>query len=76
MKKYHSFSSREFFDDEKVQESIGTRGLRVMELASLDVKVIKGLYPSKVFLMWEDSRSYPDPVKYWGHCASNWYLIF
>jgi pyruvate,orthophosphate dikinase len=42
MKKYHSFSSREFIDDEKTQESIGVRGLRVMELASLGAPILPG----------------------------------
>jgi len=42
MKKYHSFSSTEFFDDPKIQESIGIRGLRVMELASLGAPILPG----------------------------------
>jgi pyruvate,orthophosphate dikinase len=42
MKKYHSFSSREFIDDEKIQDSIGIRGLRVMELASLGAPILPG----------------------------------
>jgi len=42
MKKYHSFSSREFIGDEKIQESIGIRGLRVMELASLGAPILPG----------------------------------
>ncbi len=42
MKKYHSFSSTEFIDDPKTQETIGNRGMRVMELASLGAPILPG----------------------------------
>jgi pyruvate,orthophosphate dikinase len=42
MKKYHSFSSTEFIDDPKIQDVIGIRGMRVMELASLGAPILPG----------------------------------
>jgi len=46
MKKYHSFSSTEFIDDPKTQETIGNRGMRVMELASLGAPILPGFIVS------------------------------
>jgi pyruvate,orthophosphate dikinase len=46
MKKYHLFSSTEFIDDPKTQETIGIRGTRVMELASLGAPILPGFIVS------------------------------
>ena len=42
MKNYHSFSSTEFIDDPKIEDVIGIRGMRVMELASLGAPILPG----------------------------------
>jgi pyruvate,orthophosphate dikinase len=42
MKKYHSFSSTEFIDDPSIQDTVGIRGMRVMELASLGAPILPG----------------------------------
>ncbi len=42
MKKYYSFSSTEFIDSPEAQDLIGIRGMRVMELASLEAKILPG----------------------------------
>jgi pyruvate,orthophosphate dikinase len=42
MKNYHPFSSTEFADSPDIQNTIGTRGMRVMELASLGAPVLPG----------------------------------
>jgi pyruvate,orthophosphate dikinase len=48
MKRYHAFSSTEFIDDPKIQDEMGIRGLRVMELASLGAPVLPGfIIPSE-----------------------------
>jgi pyruvate,orthophosphate dikinase len=48
MKKYYSFSSTEHIEDPKVQEIIGIRGARVMELATLGAPILPGfMIPSE-----------------------------
>lgn len=42
MKKYYPFSSTEFIDSPEAKEVIGIRGLRIMELASLEAKILPG----------------------------------
>jgi pyruvate,orthophosphate dikinase len=42
MKNYHPFSSTEFADSPDIQKTIGIRGMRVMELASLGAPVLPG----------------------------------
>ncbi len=42
MKKYHSFSSTEYFDTPEIQEVVGVRGKRLMELASLEAPILPG----------------------------------
>ena len=42
MKKYYSFSSTEYIDDHEMQEKIGIRGKRIMELASLGAPILPG----------------------------------
>ena len=42
MMKYYFFSSTEYIDDPEIQEKIGIRGKRVMELASLGAPILPG----------------------------------
>ncbi len=42
MKKYHSFSSTEYLDSPELQDIIGIRGKRIMELASLGAPILPG----------------------------------
>ena len=42
MMKYYSFSSTEYIDDPEIQEKIGIRGKRIMELASLGAPILPG----------------------------------
>ncbi len=49
MKKYYSFSSKEYLSDPKELEIVGVRGQRVMDLASLGAPILPGfLIPNEV----------------------------